>query len=79
MTGYEHSRPPFDPRWRAEFTPDPAQRFAAYGTASRASYARLLGSLATLDGPTAAEARVRLIQAHLAEVGQFRDFHGVAQ
>ncbi len=65
------------------FAPDPAGRLTAYGTASRASYAGLLGSLARLsdddhgDALAAAEARVRLMQAHLAEVGQLRDFYGM--
>lgn len=78
----EQTRPPVDPR--AGFTPEPVERFTAYATASRRSYVNLLGALADLSSRqgglrAAADARIRLMHAHLAEVGQVRDFYGIAR
>jgi hypothetical protein len=80
---FETSRPPFDPRWRSAFTPDEAERLAAYGEASRLSYQRLTAALAELAGQqglgvlAAARARITMMAAHLAEVDRLRDFYGI--
>ena len=78
----DQARAPVDPR--AAFTPEPVERFTAYATASRRSYDSLLGALADLSSRqgglrAAADARIRLMGAHLAEVGQLRDFYGIAR
>jgi hypothetical protein len=80
---FETSRPPFDSRWRSAFAPDEAERLAAYGEASRLSYLRLTVALAELGEQrglavlAAADARITLMAAHLAEVRRLRDFYGV--
>lgn len=83
------SRHARDTRWPQQnqdqpFTPEPVERFEAYATASRRSYMSLLGALADLSSGqgslrAAADARIRLMGAHLAQVGQLRDFYGIAR
>lgn len=83
----EQTRPPFDARWRAMFTPEAPERLTAYWTATRLSYIDLLGELAELgreqargdiDPLTAAHERISLMQTHLGETARLAEVFGVA-